>query len=168
MRQASSRPLPWARTASDFIVSPRLSSRSKLDAVQLQLAGLDLGEVEDVVDQPQQGLARSRPRPSGYSRCRGVSWLSSTSSVMPMMAFIGVRISWLMLARKSALGAVGGLGRLLGPGQLRVGRGPTPRSACWTRILQLVPALPQGSSSACLRSVTSCTSPVNIRRAADD
>ena len=30
----------------------------EVDAVQLELARLDLGEVEDVVDQPQQGVAR--------------------------------------------------------------------------------------------------------------
>ena len=36
-----------------------------------------------------------------YSRCTGASSVSSTKSVMPMMAFIGVRISWLMLARKA-------------------------------------------------------------------
>ena len=31
------------------------------------------------------------------------SVVSSTRSVMPIMAFMGVRISWLMLARKSLL-----------------------------------------------------------------
>ena len=36
-----------------------------------------------------------------YSRWRGLSSVSSTSSAMPRMAFIGVRISWLMLARKA-------------------------------------------------------------------
>ena len=38
-----------------------------------------------------------------YSRCSSVSGVSSASSVMPMMAFIGVRISWLMFARKPLL-----------------------------------------------------------------
>ena len=36
-----------------------------------------------------------------YSRCSALRSVSSASSVMPMMAFIGVRISWLMFARKS-------------------------------------------------------------------
>ncbi len=36
-----------------------------------------------------------------YSRCRGVSSVSRASSVMPMIPFMGVRISWLMLARNS-------------------------------------------------------------------
>ena len=38
-----------------------------------------------------------------YSRCSAVSSVSSASSVMPRMPFIGVRISWLMLARNSLL-----------------------------------------------------------------
>ena len=37
------------------------------------------------------------------SRCSRERRVSSTSSVMPRMPFIGVRISWLMLARKSLL-----------------------------------------------------------------
>ena len=41
-----------------------------------------------------------------YSRCRGVSFVCSARSVMPMIAFIGVRISWLMLARNSPLATV--------------------------------------------------------------
>ncbi len=43
---------------------------------------------------------------SRYSRCWQVSPVSSASSVMPMMPFIGVRISWLMLARNSLLARV--------------------------------------------------------------
>ena len=38
-----------------------------------------------------------------YSRCCGVSSVTSVSSVMPIMPFMGVRISWLMLARNSDL-----------------------------------------------------------------
>ena len=40
---------------------------------------------------------------SRYSLLLGVERISSASSVMPMMPFIGVRISWLMLARNSDL-----------------------------------------------------------------
>ena len=36
-----------------------------------------------------------------YSRCSLVNCVSSANSVMPMMPFIGVRISWLILARNS-------------------------------------------------------------------
>ena len=42
-----------------------------------------------------------RPTVSAYSRCSGVSSVSSSSSVMPITPFIGVRISWLMFARNS-------------------------------------------------------------------
>ena len=38
-----------------------------------------------------------------FSRCSSVSGESSTRLVRPMMPFIGVRISWLMLARNSLL-----------------------------------------------------------------
>ena len=38
-----------------------------------------------------------------YSRCSGRTSSSSMSPVNPMMPFIGVRISWLMLARNSLL-----------------------------------------------------------------
>ena len=38
-----------------------------------------------------------------YSRCSSRSDVSSRSSAIPITAFIGVRISWLMLARKSLL-----------------------------------------------------------------
>ena len=40
---------------------------------------------------------------------------------MPMMPFIGVRISWLMLARNSLLARLAGFGRLLGAGQRLLG-----------------------------------------------
>ena len=58
MRQASSSPFMWARSASGLIESPRRSRSLNGDAVQLQRAGLDLGEVEDVVDHGQQRLGR--------------------------------------------------------------------------------------------------------------
>ena len=38
-----------------------------------------------------------------YSRCSGINGVSHSKSAMPMIAFIGVRISWLMRARKSLL-----------------------------------------------------------------
>ena len=40
---------------------------------------------------------------SAYSRCSAVSSVSSSRPVMPITPFIGVRISWLMLARNSLL-----------------------------------------------------------------
>ena len=40
---------------------------------------------------------------SRHCRWSSVSGVSRTSSVMPRMAFMGVRISWLTLARNSSL-----------------------------------------------------------------
>ena len=51
---------------------------------------------------------RTVPR---LSRWSAVSSLSSTRSVMPMMPFIGVRISWLMLARNSLLARLASIAR---------------------------------------------------------
>ena len=56
-----------------------------------------------------------------YSRCSGESGVSSSSPVMPMTPFIGVRISWLMLARNTALGLRGVLGLPLGARRARAG-----------------------------------------------
>ena len=74
----------------------------KIGRVQFQVAGLDLGEVEDVVDEPKQVVRRRLDR---HENCRwsSVRGVSRASSVMPRMAFMGVRISWLTLARNSSL-----------------------------------------------------------------
>ncbi len=61
--------------------------------------GLDLGEVEDLVDERQEGLA------GGLDGVRvggllGLSGVSRMRSVMPRMPFSGVRNSWLTVARK--------------------------------------------------------------------
>ena len=70
--------------------SMSIRSRSSLPA--------DLGEVEDVVDDGQQAGGAVADRFQMIA-LRPVSLVSSNSSVMPMTPFIGVRISWLMLAR---------------------------------------------------------------------
>ena len=82
---------------------PGVSRRSKAIGFQLELAGLDLGEVEDVVDQPQQRLGRLLDHVQVLALLRASARCPAASSVMPMMPFIGVRISWLMLARNSLL-----------------------------------------------------------------
>jgi hypothetical protein len=70
--------------------------------LQRELAGLDLRQVEDVVDDAQQV-------PGGgvdlfqVLDCLGVGASRCKTCAMPRMAFIGVRISWLMLARKALL-----------------------------------------------------------------
>ncbi len=43
---------------------------------------------------------------SAKSRCSALSGVSSSSPLMPIMAFIGVRISWLIIARKEDLACV--------------------------------------------------------------
>ena len=71
------------------------------DLFEIDLAGLDSREIQNIVDDPPSKASealRARPR---YSRCSAESCESRTRSVMPMMAFIGVRISWLMLARNA-------------------------------------------------------------------
>ena len=64
--------------------SPRrpraLARRSKSSASSSSLPGLDLGEVEDVVDDGQQRLAADFARRPTYSRCSSVSSVSSSSS----------------------------------------------------------------------------------------
>ena len=58
IRQASSSPLPWARSASVRIVPSTISRSAKRDRIENQLPGLDLGEIEDVVDDGQERLRR--------------------------------------------------------------------------------------------------------------
>ena len=76
---------------------PRQMERNAFD---MHLAGFDLRKIEDVVDDREQRLGRRLDDLqvlTGSSSSR----VPSASSVMPMTPFIGVRISWLMLARKS-------------------------------------------------------------------
>ena len=97
------RPLAAARSA---IIERRCSMTSpegEVAGLQGQLAGLDLGQVEDVVDDLQQVLRRSRRScPGARPGARSAGSVRSRW-VRPMIAFIGVRISWLMLARKVLL-----------------------------------------------------------------
>jgi hypothetical protein len=48
---------------------------------------------------------------SRYSRCSSSSGESRARSVIPMMPFIGVRISWLMFARNSLLARLAAIAR---------------------------------------------------------
>ena len=48
-----------------------------------------------------------------YLRCSALKSLSSNKPVMPMMAFMGVRISWLMFARNSLFARVAASARVL-------------------------------------------------------
>ena len=53
-----------------------------------------------MIDNNDSADTRTRPR---CSRCSPLSSVSSSSSVMPSTPFIGVRISWLMVARNVLL-----------------------------------------------------------------
>ena len=103
-RQASSSPLACAPLGQQLARRPRpRSRRSKSIALELELAGLDLREVEDVVDD-RRAAPRRTCAPSRRTRAaRGSASVSSSSPVMPITPFIGVRISWLMVARNSLL-----------------------------------------------------------------
>jgi hypothetical protein len=70
------------------------------DAVEHQLAGLDLREVEDLVDDPQQVVGGLLDGAQVVELARGQLAFCSRW-VKPRMPLSGVRISWLMLARNS-------------------------------------------------------------------
>ena len=70
-------------------------------AFEVELAGLDLRVVEDVVDHVQQRVAARAGRPRRTRRCSPVSSVPSRRSVIPITAFIGVLISWLIVARNA-------------------------------------------------------------------
>ena len=75
----------------------------EVELLQLQPSRLDLGEVEDVVDDVEQRLGRDADG-LGVALLLGRERRSCSSSwVMPTTPFIGVRISWLMLARNCDL-----------------------------------------------------------------
>ena len=98
-------------------VSSSCRGRSKSSGVEIELAGLDLGEVENVVDHRQQRVGRRLDQVQVFALF-AVRSVSRASSVMPMMPFIGVRISWLMLARNSLLARLAVSAVLLGPEKL--------------------------------------------------
>ena len=75
--------------------------------VERQRAGVDLGEVQHVVDDREQSGRRSRRWSPDSRAARPVSGVSSASVVMPMMPLSGVRSSWLMLARNWSLALLG-------------------------------------------------------------
>ena len=62
-------------------------------ALDLELAGFDLRVIENVVDDAEQDSSRWCGCVSANSRCADCSGVSSSSSVMPITPFIGVRIS---------------------------------------------------------------------------
>ena len=70
--------------------------------LQVQTPRLDLGVIEDVVEDPQQG-GRGLVYPVQVLPRRGRQGLKQRQLGQTMMPFMGVRISWLMWARNSDL-----------------------------------------------------------------
>jgi hypothetical protein len=70
--------------------------------LELEFAGFDLREVEDVVDDAEQVAAGEFDLVELVFLLRAEA-AAAQQVAMPRMPFIGVRISWLMLARKLLL-----------------------------------------------------------------
>ena len=97
MRQASSSPLTWACSFEVSITSrmARRRSKSTLSSSRRPASILEKSRMSLMIS------SRACPEPamiSAYSRCSAVRSVSSSRRVMPITPFMGVRISWLMLA----------------------------------------------------------------------
>jgi hypothetical protein len=100
MSTSSGRPFAWAASVKSFSTSGHHRPRLEVDRLELELPRLHLREVEDLVEDRQQGLARVRDRPRVLAL--GAAELGAEQQVRHAHhAVHGVRISWLMLARKS-------------------------------------------------------------------
>ena len=84
---------------------PRCRCAIRRGDVPVELAGLNFGEVENVVDDGQQGVGAAAGGFDVFALFIGQFGVEQ-SAVMPMTPFMGVRISWLMLARNSDLARV--------------------------------------------------------------
>ena len=100
--QTSSSPFLWARTARARSVSPTAARREKSAGSSSSLPASILEKSSRSLMMPSRLSAADLTvfRHCRWSSVRGVS---RASSVMPRMAFMGVRISWLTLARNSSL-----------------------------------------------------------------
>jgi hypothetical protein len=72
-------------------------------ALQLDHACFDLGEIKNIIIYYGEKRVPAAANDLKYSLCVAVRSSSSRRSVRPMTAFIGVLISWLILARNSDL-----------------------------------------------------------------
>ena len=70
--------------------------------VQFQPPGFDAGQVQRIIDQPQQVAAGLLDR-AGIAALYRVQRVASSSSLMPSTPVIGVRTSWPSVARKRLL-----------------------------------------------------------------
>jgi hypothetical protein len=80
---------------------PSTAAENHFAALDLQLAGIDLGEIEDFVDDAEQLVARGEDLLEGVARLFGILVIALADVGKPSTPFMGVRISWLMLARNS-------------------------------------------------------------------
>ena len=117
-------------------VAHQIAHRER-DGFELQLARLDLREVEDVVEDRQQRVGRRLDGRRGSRAAARDSSVSRASSVMPMTPFIGVRISWLMLARNSLLARLASIALSRADDEIRV-RGAQLRGARLDGLLELL------------------------------
>ena len=98
----SSIPFCWAFTSSVLTVSRTTSASGKsISSISILPASiLDRSRIS--FSSPSSSSLDERTV-CRYPRCSSLKGVASASSVMPMMAFMGVRISWLRLARNSLL-----------------------------------------------------------------
>ncbi len=101
-RGTSAMTLSWAvmATISEVFSMSSTRSNSTCSSVRLRASTLDKSRISLT---RVRRLSPARLKIRTYSCCSFVRGLSNSRSAMPMMAFIGVRISWLMLARNSDL-----------------------------------------------------------------
>ena len=112
---------PLARAALGEQARPTCSNSGadlEVDRLELELAGLDLREVEDVVDDREQRPAGDLRRPARAAAGRRRASVRSSRSLSPMTPFIGVRISWLIVARNSDFSREASIARVAGRGEL--------------------------------------------------
>jgi len=101
----TSRPLRWASRMIRSTASSSSLCRSKSMHSRLSLPASILEKSRMSFTRLSSTSAEKRTC-SAYSRCSTSRPGSSSSSVMPVMVWIGVRISWLMFARNSLLARV--------------------------------------------------------------
>ncbi len=104
-RAVNSNPFSWAlmavRSAMSSMVTRRL--KSSFSIFSLRASILDKSKISLRSDSRAVLLVRTI---SANCLCSAPSWVSSRRSVMPIIPFMGVRISWLILARNSLCAAV--------------------------------------------------------------
>ena len=89
----------------------------------VELARLDLGKVQDVVDQREQGIRGALDHAQIFALL-GVSSVSSASSVIPMIPFIGRANFMAHVGQELTLGLAGGFGFLNRHSRLHQVHGP--------------------------------------------